>query len=251
VFDIALTIVFITMTHQRTAADLEAAQVAAERSRDRLADIIAFLPDATFAVDADKHVIAWNRAAEELVGLPAAHVLGKPYASTVAAAMAEPRPILLDLVFDSSLRVPDHYEGITCHEDKVSAEIESIELGGKRRSVWGTAGPLRDPKGELVGAIESIRDVTRITQAEKERAELQRRVLESQRLDSLGVMAGGIAHDFNDLFNGYPGESAPGESRIGPAICNTGAARRCHCCSRSRGDSYPAHLRVRGRRCIR
>lgn len=40
-------------------------------------EIIDFLPDATFAIDLDGVVIAWNRAIEEMTGVAAAAVLGK------------------------------------------------------------------------------------------------------------------------------------------------------------------------------
>ena len=199
VFDIGWTIVFVTMNHQRTAVDLETAQAVAEASRDRLADIVAFLPDATFAVDSERVVIAWNRAAEELIGLSASAVMGRSYAESVAPALGEQRPILLDLALDPDMPVPSHYTAVARDGDKVSAEVDPIEFSGRRFSVWGTASPLRDASGQIVGAIESIKDITDIKRAERERSELLRRILGSQRLESLGAMAGGISHDYNNL----------------------------------------------------
>jgi PAS domain S-box-containing protein len=198
-FDIGWTVVFVTMNHQRTALELAGAQVAAETARDQLADIVAFLPDATFAVDSERRVIAWNRAAEELIGLFAADVMGRSYAESVAPALGEQRPILLDLALDPDMPVPSHYAAVARDGDKVSAEVDPIEFSGRRFSVWGTASPLRNANGQIVGAIESIKDITDIKRAERERSELLRRILESQRLESLGAMAGGISHDYNNL----------------------------------------------------
>ena len=47
------------------------------QSERRLANVIEFLPDATFVLDAERRVIAWNRAMSELTGLDSADMVGK------------------------------------------------------------------------------------------------------------------------------------------------------------------------------
>ena len=49
------------------------------------------------------------------------------------------------------------------------------------------------------GLVGFSLDVTKRVEAEIERAEVQKKALEAQHLESLGVLSGGIAHDFNNL----------------------------------------------------
>jgi PAS domain S-box-containing protein len=53
-----------------------------------------------------------------------------------------------------------------------------------------------------------IRDVTERKRVEAERLAFERRLLETQKLESLGVLAGGIAHDFNNLLMGVLGNAS-------------------------------------------
>ena len=48
-----------------------------KESEQRMFDIIDFLPDATFAVDQEGIVIAWNRAMEEMTGIIAEKMAGR------------------------------------------------------------------------------------------------------------------------------------------------------------------------------
>lgn len=62
--------------------------------------------------------------------------------------------------------------------------------------------PVRDARGAVVGTVGLARDITERKRAEEQRQFLERRMQETQKLESLGVLAGGIAHDFNNLLVG-------------------------------------------------
>ncbi|MDD5169510.1 MAG: PAS domain S-box protein, partial [Syntrophales bacterium] len=71
---------------------------ALRESQQQLADIINFLPDATLVIDKEGKVIAWNRAIEEMTGVPAADMLGKGNYEYSLPFYGERRPIIIDLV---------------------------------------------------------------------------------------------------------------------------------------------------------
>jgi PAS domain S-box-containing protein len=69
----------------------------------------------------------------------------------------------------------------------------------------GTSSPLLDADGRFRGAVAVVMDLTSQAKAEAEKARLAAILQETQKLESLGVLAGGVAHDFNNLLTGVIG----------------------------------------------
>ena len=127
----------------------------------KLEDIIEFLPDATFVVDSQGQVIAWNKAIEELTGVAKSEMLGQGDYAYAVPLYGERRPILVDLVRGCGEGVDELYESVQRHNSTLIVE-KYVARANKGRGAyfWATASPLYDEQGAIVGAIESIRDIT-------------------------------------------------------------------------------------------
>jgi len=148
--------------------ELKQAEEALRESQQQLADIINFLPDATFVIDREGKVISWNRAIEQMTGIKAEDILGKgnyEYALPFHGARA---PILIDLVLQRQGEVEARYESIERKESVLAGEAYMPALKGGAAYLFGTASILHDSKGNIAGAIESIRDITERKRAEEE-----------------------------------------------------------------------------------
>jgi PAS domain S-box-containing protein len=147
---------------------------ALKESERRLTDLIDFLPDATFAIDHSGKVIAWNRAMEEMTGVKTEDVLGKGDYKYAVPFHGTPRPMLIDQVMGVAVADEKKYAFVKREGNVLLAEGD-VTLRGAPYTIWGKAGPLYDSKGNIAGAIESVRDVTELKKA---REELEIRVRE-------------------------------------------------------------------------
>ncbi|MFA5099868.1 MAG: ATP-binding protein [Candidatus Omnitrophota bacterium] len=127
----------------------------------QFSDIIEFLPDGTFVVDRDRKVIAWNRIMEELTSVPKRDIIGKGDYIYSVPFYGAAVPMLIDFIFDPNPKLESNYELFERRGDRLFAETTSKFLkGGKDVRLWAVASPLYDNNGTLVGAIESVRDIT-------------------------------------------------------------------------------------------
>jgi len=163
--NVSATVSLIPGTKKSVASlmDITVRKEAEERLRESerfLADVINFLPDATFVIDAGGTVIAWNRAIEEMTGVPAKEMIGKGDYEYALPFYGERRPILIDLALKPDSRYEGTYVSTERHDTVLVGEAYMPALKGGQRYLHGTASILRDSAGRVVGAIESIRDIT-------------------------------------------------------------------------------------------
>jgi PAS domain S-box-containing protein len=144
----------------RDVTERKLAEEALRESQQQLANIIDFLPDATFVIDREGRVIAWNRAIEEMTGIKAADILGKGNYEYALPFYGERRPILIDLALQSHREIEKQYAAFERTATVIAGETYMPALKGGKVFLFGTASALFDSKGNIIGAIESVRDIT-------------------------------------------------------------------------------------------
>jgi PAS domain S-box-containing protein len=194
--------------------DIKQAEDALEESRQQLGDIIDFLPDATLVIDEERRVIAWNRAMEEMTGIKAADILGKGNYEYALPFYGERRPILIDLVLARHEEIETKNAKVDKSTTLLSGEIYVPALMGTEAYLLGKASALRDSKGNIVGAIESIRDITerrRVEDALAQAEEKYRSIFENAITGIYQSTLDGRILNANQAFSRMLGYESPQE----------------------------------------
>ncbi len=137
-------------------------------SEQRFADVINFLPDATFAIDLEGKVVIWNRAIEDMTGVKAEDIIGKGNYEYALPFYGARRPVLIDLLFKSDRKIEKKYSFVHRDGDTLLAETEVPFTDGRNLFLGSKASPMYDLQGNVAGAIESIRDITNRKRTESE-----------------------------------------------------------------------------------
>jgi len=152
----------------RDITERKRAEEAFREANRRLSDIINFLPDATFAVDLEGRVIAWNQAMEAMTGINKENMLGRGGYEYACPFYGVRRPILIDLAIRPDAEIEKMYPFLSRDKDSIIAESVSKHLvPGQDVFLWIKASPMSDASGNIIGAIESIRDISARKQVER------------------------------------------------------------------------------------
>ena len=154
------------------------AELARRESEQQLFSIIEGSPIPTFVIGLDHKVLYWNRALEQLSRIPAEEMIGTN--RHWRAFYAKERPCMADLLVDQSLEtIPEWYGGVAKSkllEDTYEAEGFFPDLGKKGRWLRFTVSPIRSSRGALVGAIETLEDITERKESEQQCLENEKRL---------------------------------------------------------------------------
>jgi PAS domain S-box-containing protein len=145
-------------------------------SERHLANIVNSLPEATFVLDREGRILAWNRAAEAMTGCSSAEMVGKGDYQAALAFWGERVPILADLCLQDQPTLPSRYTGLHWEGDALVADETLPRLRGRATPVWAKATRLRDDDGNIVGSIESVRDISALKAVQTGLQEANRRL---------------------------------------------------------------------------
>ncbi len=181
-------------------SDKKKAELALRDSETRLRTIFESAKEGMFLADKKGNYVDVNPAGCEMIGYAKAELLN-----------SNVETLLFPEDFEMAFRLG--------REIKSSGiDIPEIRLKRKDESeIWVdmTVTPIKFGAENLLLGIK--RDITEKKKAEQEQRKLEARIQQSQKLESLSVLAGGIAHYFNNMLTGVIGNANIALMDLSPA----------------------------------
>jgi PAS domain S-box-containing protein len=153
-------------------------------SEQRLSITLRSIGDGVIATDTRGCVTFMNSRAEALTGWRQAEGLGR-HVAEVFQLRHENVQALPESPFAKVLQ-----EGVAV--DLADHNLVLVAKDGTEQPIDDSAAPIKDDRGNVVGAVLVFRDIT-------ERRQLQEQLVQVQKMEAIGRLAGGVAHDFNNL----------------------------------------------------
>jgi len=142
------------------------------------ANLLQAVGQAVIATDVQGNIIYWNQMAETMYGWQSHEVIGKQ--------------ILEVTPTDQSLEEAAAIMEQMLQGKEWAGEFYVKDKQGREFPVMITNSPVFDAQGEVTAIIGVSTDIS-------DRIELERQLLQAQKMEAVGQLAGGLAHDFNNI----------------------------------------------------
>jgi len=153
------------------------AEIRAEQARQHIAAIVESSDDAILSKDMNGIITSWNRGAEQLYGYSAGEAIGQHVSILAPPEQGDEIPAIMKRLLRGG-HIQRH-------------QTERVRKDGTRLTVYLSISPLRNRRGEIVGASSIAQDIT----VQKRTEEALRR---NEKLATAGRLAAAIAHEINN-----------------------------------------------------
>jgi PAS domain S-box-containing protein len=174
--------------------------------------ILDSISEGVFTVDPDLRITSFNRAAENITGIPRDQAIGQQCKDILRANLCET---------NCALR-----KTIDTGETIINKAVHIVDVDGNRKTISISTAPLKDSNGNVMGGVETFRDTSLVEQLRKElnhSYNFEDILSQNHQMQNLFALLPNIAESNTTIL--IVGESGTGKELFARAIHNIGTRK--------------------------